>query len=149
MLFVQENIKRTLKGLCSHLTNKLQAECADFVETYTSELLKMLADDFTPQQICVYLKVCTDNKKPTLIPISGGDVRKSIIVLICFNFFNFFKFTVTNEIPDYTYNGFSVKNAKVEYAVTPNCMLCEQVIKEIEKNINNKNSKVIHWSFEE
>lgn len=37
----------------------------------------MLADDFTPQQICVYLKVCTDSNKPKFVPIDGGDIRKS------------------------------------------------------------------------
>jgi len=83
----------------------------------------MLANDFTPQQICVYLKVCTDNKKPSYVPIVGGaDI-------------------LTNEIPDNTYNGYPIKNTDVEYAVTPNCILCEQVIKEIEKNIHNKKSK--------
>lgn len=111
----------------------------------------MLADDFTPQQICVYLKVCTDVKKPNFIPITGGDISESPNVLKCFNYCKFIYFSVnfkvTNEIPDYTYNGHSMKNAEVEYAVTPNCMLCEQVIKEIEKNINNKNSKVIHFVF--
>lgn len=116
-----ENIKRTLKGLCSHLTNKLQPECNDFVDTYTAELLKMLADDFTPQQICVYLKLCTDNK-PSFVPITGGDIE-------------------TNEIPDYTYNGLPMKTKEVEYVVTPNCLLCEQIVKEVEKNIVNKNSK--------
>lgn len=69
-----------MKGLCSHLTNKLQPECADFVETYTAELLKMLADDFTPQQICVYLKVCTDAKKTSYVPITGGDVCKYFLI---------------------------------------------------------------------
>lgn len=116
-----ENIKRTLKGLCSHLTNKLQPECNDFVETYTAELLKMLADDFTPQQICVYLKLCTDSK-PTFVPITGGDIE-------------------TNEIPDYTYNGQPITTKEVEYVATPNCILCEQIVKEVEKNIHNKNSK--------
>lgn len=116
-----ENIKRTLKGLCSHLTNKLQPECNDFVDTYTAELLKMLADDFTPQQICVYLKLCTDTKI-TFVPITGGDIE-------------------TNEIPDYTYNGQPIKTKEIEYTATPNCILCEQIVKEVEKNIHNKNSK--------
>jgi len=117
-----ENIKRTLKGLCSHFKNKLQSECNDFVETYTAELLNMLADDYTPQQICVYLHVCTDGMKSTNVPITGGDI-------------------FTNEIPDYTYNGRPIKNEDVEFAVTPNCIICEQVIKEIEKNIRDKKSK--------
>lgn len=48
---------------------------------------------------------------------------------------------MTNEIPDYTYNGYPIKNDDVEYVETPNCLICEQVIKEIEKNIQNKTSK--------
>ena len=33
----------------------------DFIETYSSELIEMLITDFTPQQICVYIKLCTEN----------------------------------------------------------------------------------------
>lgn len=55
-----------------------------------------------------------------------------------------FLFKVTNEIPDYTYNGQPIRTKEVEYTATPNCILCEQVIKEIEKNIHNKKSKVNH-----
>ncbi|KAJ6637825.1 Prosaposin [Pseudolycoriella hygida] len=118
-----ENIKRTLEGLCSHLNNKLKPECKDFVDTYTSELIKMLADDFTADDICVYLKVCTNSTMESVpAVVTGGDV-------------------LTNEIPDYTYNGYVVKNNEVDYAATPNCMLCEEVVKEIEKNIKNKKSK--------
>lgn len=58
----QENIKHALDNLCVHLPKKLQAECVDFVDTYSSELVEMLITDFTPQQICVYLKLCPDNK---------------------------------------------------------------------------------------
>jgi saposin len=58
----KEKIKHTLNSLCNHLPVKLQLECRDFVETYTAELVEMLMNDFTPQEICVYLKSCTDQK---------------------------------------------------------------------------------------
>lgn len=56
------NIKNALKNLCVKLPQKLKLECSDFVETYAKELVEMLVMDFTPQQICVYMKCCTDNR---------------------------------------------------------------------------------------
>lgn len=40
----------------------MQSECNDFVATYTAELLEILLTDFTPTEICVYLKCCSDSK---------------------------------------------------------------------------------------
>lgn len=40
------------------MPEKLKAECVDFVETYSSELIDMLITDFKPQEICVALKLC-------------------------------------------------------------------------------------------
>lgn len=68
----KENIRHTLNGLCVHLPQKLQLECTDFVETYTNELLDMLAQDFTPQDICVSLKLC-DNAGPAARVQKQGD----------------------------------------------------------------------------
>lgn len=56
------NIKNALKNLCVKLPSKLKLECNDFVESYAKELVEMLVMDFTPQQICVYMKCCTDNR---------------------------------------------------------------------------------------
>lgn len=47
-----------LDHLCVHLPSKLQTECVDFVETYSNELIDMLITDFTPQEICVAVKLC-------------------------------------------------------------------------------------------
>lgn len=121
----------------------------------------MLADDFTPQQICVYLKVCTDDKKSSYAPVSGGDIGKFFFPTLIYLFrligetvgfllllqVPLFRFAETNEIPDYTYNGYPMQSSEVEYAATPNCMLCEEIIKEIEKNIHNKKSKVFLSAF--
>lgn len=79
----KDNIRNALKNLCSHLTQKLRVECDDFVETYTNELVEMLITDFTPEQICVYLKICTGAKdttefadERTIVDNENGDIRK-------------------------------------------------------------------------
>uniref|UniRef100_U5ENL5 Putative saposin-related protein n=1 Tax=Corethrella appendiculata TaxID=1370023 RepID=U5ENL5_9DIPT len=130
----KENIKNSLKSLCSHLNSKLKMECDDFVETYSSELVEMLVSDFTEQEICVYLKLCDDNKpnmstlniqtielKPPVATLSG-DIE-------------------TNEIPDNTVNGQVVDTFNVEYEANPECLLCKEIIKEAEKKTINKKSR--------
>lgn len=54
----QESIRKALDGLCKHLPKNLAPECEDFVQTYTQELVEMLIADLTPQEVCVYLKLC-------------------------------------------------------------------------------------------
>lgn len=60
----QSNIRLVLNRLCVHLPTKMKMECNDFVETYTNELVDMLANDFTPEAICVQLHIC-DPQTPT------------------------------------------------------------------------------------
>lgn len=79
----RDKIIETLDGLCTHLPQKLQNECTDFIETYTTELVRMLATDFTTQEICENLKLCNNTPPPNAdrhidfndIAI-GGDISK-------------------------------------------------------------------------
>lgn len=126
-----DKIKKTLENLCNHLNNKLKMECNDFVETYSKELIQLLMKDFTPQEICVYLKLCTD-QRPDLslygISLIAKDDKGHNIE--------------TNEISDNTIDGILIStNPKVEFQNTPECMLCQEVVKEVEKNVVNKHSK--------
>ena len=67
-----------MDNLCTHLPKKLQAECVDFVETYSNELIDMLITDFKPQEICVTLKLCPkSNNYLTEMGISVEDEDKS------------------------------------------------------------------------
>lgn len=59
----KENIEDKLHLLCSRLKDDLRAECDDFINTYTAELVDKLANDFTPRQICLYLKLCTEKEE--------------------------------------------------------------------------------------
>ncbi|XP_053661914.1 uncharacterized protein LOC128711071 [Anopheles marshallii] len=138
----KENIKSALSKLCTHLSPKLRLECNDFVDTYTAELIEMLASDFTPQEICVFLKLCVDQRpdlsllgmeldyeKRTLLsqrPVNApsgpsGDVE-------------------TNEIPDTTVNG-QITIDHIPMNSTPECLVCEEMVKAVEKRVKNKKSK--------
>ncbi|XP_052900380.1 uncharacterized protein LOC128306806 [Anopheles moucheti] len=138
----KENIKSALSKLCTHLSPKLRLECNDFVDTYTAELVEMLASDFTPQEICVFLKLCVDQRpdlsllgmeldyekrasfgqRPAIAPAGpSGDVE-------------------TNEIPDTTVNG-QITIDHMPMNSTPECLVCEEMVKAVEKRVKNKKSK--------
>lgn len=72
----QESIKDALDKLCLNLPGNMQGECQDFVHTYTDELIEMLIADLKPEEVCVYLKLCTDNKPakgiPLFVPVVGN-----------------------------------------------------------------------------
>lgn len=72
----KDSIKDALKSLCSHLNDNLRTECQDFVDGYTDELVEMLVDDFKPQEICVYLKICKDNRPASPL---GSDIYEGSI----------------------------------------------------------------------
>lgn len=59
----KQNIEDKLARLCDHLRDDLKAECIDFINTYTAELVDKLANNFTPREICLYLKCCTDKEE--------------------------------------------------------------------------------------
>lgn len=128
----------------------MKLECTDFIETYTNELVTMLVDDFTPEAICVQLRLC-DPQKPTkpdyLQPIElGGDIGKATIHILIKTKIRCshpkpVQFTETNEISDSTFNGELITAITIDYKFTPGCFLCEKVVKVAEKHFVNKKSK--------
>nr|ALX00059.1 proactivator polypeptide [Melanoplus sanguinipes] len=72
----EASIKQALEGLCSKLSKSLAAECEKFVEDYSDELVDMLVADFTPQEVCAYLKLCDPSPKP-VIDISSNEIPSS------------------------------------------------------------------------
>lgn len=77
---LQESVRKALDKLCSHFSGNLAAECQDFVDAYSDNLINMLVDNLKPQQICVFIKLCqpTLSKKPleALPPHEDLDVCK-------------------------------------------------------------------------
>lgn len=115
----KKNIKTVLDNLCSHLSGKLENECVDFVETYSNELIDMLITDFTPQEICVYIKLCPSNIKSLDWPNINTD----------------------EAIIDELFKEDSSNVNEEEKIVSPECLLCEKVIAEAEKKMGPAKTK--------
>ncbi|CAH2076838.1 unnamed protein product, partial [Iphiclides podalirius] len=146
----EENIRRALHGLCSHLSARLRTECVDFVDAYTEQLVEMLVANMNAQEICVFLKLCEDRVvDPLDVTRRGGDrfherprlradrgnfrgrpmLPKSMLENGDGDIF-------TNEIPDHTANGRPKKDMKQKTV----CVVCEFVMKEIDDQIKDKHN---------
>ncbi|EDV90600.1 prosaposin [Drosophila grimshawi] len=120
----KDNIKRVLDDLCSHLPNKLRSECVDFVDTYSNELIDMLITDFKPEEICVQLKLCpkTKNYLDDLgLSLSESSDENEI-------------FGSNEELP-------IELSFDKDFSLSPNCLLCEEVVKQVEKRIGKHATK--------
>ncbi|XP_055637082.1 uncharacterized protein LOC129775888 isoform X2 [Toxorhynchites rutilus septentrionalis] len=134
----KENVRHALSKLCSHLSPKLKLECNDFVDTYSSELIEMLVSDFTPQEICVYLKLCVD-QRPDLSLLNMEFEHENRQQ----NHHQQLppRYDIeTNEIPDITVNG-QITVDHEPTVITPECLVCEEMVKAVEKRVRNKKSK--------
>ncbi|XP_045447775.1 uncharacterized protein LOC123656095 [Melitaea cinxia] len=147
----EESIRKALDGLCTHLSTKLRTECVDFVDTYTNQLVEMLVANLNAQEICVYLKLCKDDKKhvdPLAIthhsiddfhtnPALRADRnnrRKPMLPVEMLE--NVAGDISTNEIPDHTSNGRPIKKPSQNTI----CVICEFVLKEIDDEIKDKHN---------
>lgn len=68
VFFLQEEIQEALKHVCVRLPQSMEAECEDLVKAYTNELIELLIADLKPEEICEYLKLCTDKKPASKLP---------------------------------------------------------------------------------
>ncbi|XP_046391934.1 prosaposin [Ischnura elegans] len=126
----EESIKDALENVCSSMPSRLVAECDSLVDQYTEELVDMLIADFTPQEVCVYLKLCTGGSRnvPTN-PKADFEI-------------------MTNEIPDYKvthmeevakvlpshvpkkFNGKKAKDSST-------CVICEFIMSQIDNALKD------------
>ncbi|XP_048480376.1 uncharacterized protein LOC105397196 isoform X3 [Plutella xylostella] len=154
----ETNIRTALDQLCNHLSTKLKTQCVDFVDQYTDQLVNMLISDMDAQQICVYLKLCTDNvadplklkgdtkPEPKLSAIDKFFERPEMQKDL--NHFNKRKQAKeaeakhvggdieTNEIGDHTVNGRPLAPRSAKGI----CVICEFVLKEIDEQIKDKHN---------
>jgi saposin len=61
----KENVEKVVSQLCNHLTDKLKSQCVEFVKQYSAEVVDMVLANFTPQEACVFIRLCS-NEKPKL-----------------------------------------------------------------------------------
>ncbi|KAI4487508.1 hypothetical protein M0804_005657 [Polistes exclamans] len=115
-------IKDELNKLCNHLPNTLIDQCTDFVKEYSTELVEMLLADLTPQEICVYIKLCNPQEDPGPRNFFLTDKDGEIM---------------TNEIPDFPLQ-MNTKN-KVKNSAT--CVICEFVMQYVDKAMSKKKNR--------
>ncbi|XP_071537348.1 uncharacterized protein Sap-r isoform X2 [Panulirus ornatus] len=54
----EEDIRHALDNLCSLLPKSVEAECQIFVDTYTDQVIHMLINNLTPDEVCQKLGLC-------------------------------------------------------------------------------------------
>lgn len=54
----EEAIRKALDNVCLKMPGKLKQDCVDFVTKFSEDLIDMVIADFTPEEICVYAKLC-------------------------------------------------------------------------------------------
>lgn len=109
----KQNIAGVIQKLCTHLSLKLMGQCNEFVKVYSDEVIEMLLADFTPQEACVFIKLCTDDKPKYIHAQIGG---------------------VESEETKVESNKALISN--------PQCELCKEIVKIVESRVINKKSKV-------
>lgn len=107
----KQNIQSAVSRLCNHLSDKLMGQCTEFVKKYSDEVVEMLLADFTPQEACTFIKLCTDDKPNKHETLSLADDSEDF-----------------DENPLATISN-------------PQCELCKEIVKIVEQRVINKKSK--------
>ena len=111
----EESVKDALESLCTHLPKALKGECVNFVDAYSQQLVDMLIADFTPQEVCVYIKLCNANSASS--NVVSGDI-------------------LTNELPQYENE--QLQNLKNDDTV---CVMCEFALARIDAMLKNNSTE--------
>ncbi|XP_074025323.1 uncharacterized protein isoform X2 [Leptinotarsa decemlineata] len=120
----KKNIENALDELCLDLPSNMVPECEDFVNTYTEELVELIISDLKPDEVCVFLKLCQDDKPASPLP-------RFVIKHLSGNI-------ETNVIPDDTINGQIIGIDEPVIQDKPQCVICQFVMKEIEEKLKDK-----------
>ncbi|XP_071455628.1 prosaposin [Hetaerina americana] len=126
----EESIKNALENVCKSMPSRLISQCDALVDSYTEELVDMLIADFTPQEVCVYLRLCTGGKR-TLPTNPKADFE-----------------ILTNEIPDYKVTHMEEVTGNINTHVpkkggwkgskdSSTCVICEFVMSQIDNALKN------------
>lgn len=116
----EEEIRKELDQLCSELPKSVAGDCRDFVDTYEEQLVDMLIADFTPKEICTYLKLC------------DPDVKKIITTPV--------PEILSNDIPPFPLkhkNRVRSRGAKASGQESVLCVMCEFALSKIDQELKD------------
>lgn len=142
----ESNIQHELDKLCHLLPHDMGNECDEFVKEYSKELVDLLLADLTPQEVCVFLKLCkapqNSYNKNIFLMDKNGEI-------------------LTNEIPDavpsdseWSGNEKKIvikKNSSINEKRRLECNVCELIVRDVCKGIvgnrtENQTKYALHTS---
>jgi len=63
----EQQIKAALEKVCSLLPKTISAECTSFVDEYADLVVKLLAQELNPAQVCTVIGLCAGTSKPSSV----------------------------------------------------------------------------------
>jgi len=69
----EEEVKNALDRVCYELSNPVKDECVRLVNSYLEDLVQMIVSEYTPEEICVAIRMCgpkeeiTNNELPPIL----------------------------------------------------------------------------------
>jgi saposin len=103
----EEEVKQALDKVCYQLSAPVKKECLRMVTAYTDELIDMIVSDYTPEEICAEIRMCS----PKTI-ITKNDIA-------------------ANELPPLDGSALS----ELSSSFSPYCIICEFVMHFVEKQL--------------
>ncbi|XP_049272569.1 uncharacterized protein LOC119398702 isoform X2 [Rhipicephalus sanguineus] len=73
----EEEVKKLLDKVCSVLPESLKQTCTDTVNTYYDQLVQLIVQGFTPEEICEELGLCTSAKKAGMPSVASVPSKKA------------------------------------------------------------------------
>lgn len=117
----QSSIRHALETLCTKLPKNLKSQCDEFVQENTEKVIDMILADFTPQEVCTFLKLChTEADVELVAPVSE---KQEVL---------------TNEIP----RGEVDAVGDIKKKTPPMCYLCEFIMDKIGEKLKHNQTQV-------
>lgn len=123
----EEEIRQALDQLCSVLPKTVRAECQLFVDTYTDQVIRMLINELTPDQICIELHLCKPDSSQLQELTGANQLPLSRM------------FVGIPPQPQASLNSVDAPGGKMHQSTE--CVLCEFVLTKIDNYIEDNTTK--------
>lgn len=131
----RDNVEKALDRLCDHLSENLKGQCVSFVKSHSADVIDMVLANFTPQEACVFLKLCNKEeplrKRVNIVAISSSSESSEGNLLHLIFCKTIFEFKISDS-----------SSSESKLVANPQCELCKELVKILEQRVINIKSKV-------
>lgn len=90
--------------LCNELPKSLNGQCVDLVKIYSKELIQLLLNDMSPEEVCAYIKLCDPPKDSEhqasfgekVVAVPKNDVKGKQACALCEYVLHYLQQAITN-----------------------------------------------------